>query len=61
MSEMRTEWRCVIAHEGGSRVEEPCQNEADAREWARLERQDYPRADVSVEWREVTPWTRADD
>ena len=53
-----TEWRCVVVHPAGPRLEHECVNEADAREWERLERADYPAAEIFVERREVAPWER---
>lgn len=52
------EWRVLVDDGHGATVEDQ-NNEQDAREWARLERQDYPRHVVTVERREVGAWESA--
>jgi hypothetical protein len=60
-SEACTQWRVGTKHR---RMPEPlyqaCADEHAAREWMRLERIDYPHADIWIESREVTPWRRSD-
>lgn len=59
MKAVSVQWRVATKH---PRYDEPMtQNfaaEHDARDWARLERIDYPHCEVYIERREVTPWER---
>lgn len=60
MPERNIEWRVATKHPRHDIFYQSADNESDAREWAHLERIDYPHFDVWIEWREVTPWVRVD-
>lgn len=57
------ELRVVTKHHPGDR--EPfvhdCPTERFAVEWAAIEREEYPRAEVWIERRWVDPWERVSD
>lgn len=54
------QWRAITRHPRHGDLEEAFEAEQEAREFARLERIDYPHCEVWVERREVTPWVRVD-
>lgn len=57
----RTEWRVTWDDRHGKRVAEDNfgPHEEGARDWARIQREDYPHHVFTVESREVTPWVAA--
>ena len=55
-SESHTQWRTVTRHPRHGDEFALFDTEHEAREYARLERIDYPHLEVWVERREVTPW-----
>jgi hypothetical protein len=57
-----TQWQVVTSHPRWNQaMTKFFVNEHEAREWACLERIDYPHCEVYVESRLVTPWERVPD
>lgn len=58
---VQLEWRVVVTHPGLDRpFYRDCDDEAEAREWAKYEQEDYPQSKITVESREVGPWKEVD-
>lgn len=59
------EWRVLSLFpldkkRGNPPFEVPCRDEKNAREWAEIERREYPHCEVWIERREVSSWERVD-
>jgi phosphoribosyl-ATP pyrophosphohydrolase len=56
---MPTEWRVVLVLKNAisESIETNLDSEEKAREYAALEKADYPHYQVLIESREVSPWT----